>query len=66
MKNIPEPLTDCEVRVMTALARGLTRKLIADELGCSVSVINFHLGNIFRKWEIKSATAAVCIFVQQK
>ncbi len=51
---------------MTALARGLSRKMIAEELGNSLAVINFHLENIFRKWEINSATAAVSIFVQQK
>ncbi len=66
MKQNLRPLTEAEVRVMTGLARGLSRKMIAGELGSSVAAVNFHLENIFRKWGINSATAAVSLFVESK
>ncbi len=66
MRQNLQPLTQGEIRIMTALARGLSRKMIAVEVGSSVATVNFHLQNIFRKWRINSATAAVSLFVESK
>lgn len=52
-------LTDSEQKVLELLVRGLSYKLIADELKVSYPTVNFHLKNIYRKLHVNSATEAV-------
>lgn len=42
-------LTSSEARVLASLLRGNANKDIAQELGCTVKNIEFHVSNILRK-----------------
>ena len=50
-------VTRGEHRVLSYVADGYTNKQIARALGCSESVIKFHLRNLFRKLKVASRTA---------
>ncbi len=65
MKKL-EQITDMETKVMTQLALGLSRKMIAEELGIEQTTVNRHMESVFKKWNINSATAAVSLFVASK
>ena len=45
--------------MLSYVADGYTNKQIARALGCSESVIKFHLRNLFRKLKVSSRTALV-------
>ncbi|GAA0535840.1 hypothetical protein GCM10010172_16410 [Paractinoplanes ferrugineus] len=49
-------LTGAEVRVAVAVADGLSNKEVADRLFVSVKTVEFHLGNIFRKLDVRNRT----------
>jgi DNA-binding NarL/FixJ family response regulator len=51
-------LTEREVTLVQALARGLSNKQISQELWITEQTVKFHLRNIFRKLEVTSRTAA--------
>lgn len=57
-------LTDSEHNVLELLVRGLSYKLIADELKISYPTVNFHLKNIYRKLHVNSATEAIAKALQ--
>jgi two-component system, NarL family, response regulator LiaR len=59
-------LTDSEQKVLELLVRGLSYKLIADELKISYPTVNFHLKNIYRKLHVNSATEAISLALQNK
>lgn len=59
-------LTDSEQKVLELLVRGLSYKLIADELKISYPTVNFHLKNIYRKLHVNSATEAISKALQNK
>jgi DNA-binding NarL/FixJ family response regulator len=57
-----EPETDLTEREMTmlrALARGLSNKAIGSEFWVTEQTVKFHLGNIYRKLGVQNRTAAV-------
>jgi DNA-binding NarL/FixJ family response regulator len=49
-------LTDAEDAVAIRVARGLTNRIIASDLFVSVKAVEFHLGNIYRKLEVRNRT----------
>jgi len=51
-------LTDREVTLVRALARGLTNKQIGQELWITEQTVKFHLRNIYRKLEVANRTGA--------
>lgn len=52
-------LTDREIEVLRAVARGQGNKEIAHDLSLSVRTVQAHLGNIFNKLEVSSRIEAV-------
>ncbi len=56
---VAEPLTDREVEVLKALARGESNKQIADTLIVSEKTVKAHVSNILGKLSLQSRTQAV-------
>lgn len=60
--GLPDPadsdLTERELAVIEAVARGLSNKEIGKELWITEQTVKFHLGNIFRKLEVANRTEA--------
>jgi DNA-binding NarL/FixJ family response regulator len=52
-------LTDREVAILAALARGLSNDEIAKEFWVARQTVKFHLTNVYRKLGVKSRTEAV-------
>jgi DNA-binding NarL/FixJ family response regulator len=52
-------LTQRELSVLRALARGLSNKAIGKEFWVTEQTVKFHLGNIYRKLGVPNRTAAV-------
>ena len=57
-------LTERELEVLTAVARGDTSKAIAAELGVTERTIKAHLTNIYNKLGVDSRAAAVAAGIQ--
>jgi DNA-binding NarL/FixJ family response regulator len=53
------PLTTKELVVLQAAGRGLSNKLIANELWVSEQTVKFHLSNTYRKLGVSNRTQAV-------
>jgi DNA-binding NarL/FixJ family response regulator len=51
-------LTERELAVVEAVARGLSNKEIGKKLWITEQTVKFHLGNIFRKLEVANRTEA--------
>jgi DNA-binding NarL/FixJ family response regulator len=51
-------LTDREVTLVRALARGLSNKQISQELWITEQTVKFHLSNIYRKLDVANRTGA--------
>ncbi len=51
-------LSDREVEILRAVARGLSNRAIARELWLSDQTVKFHLHNIYRKLGVKNRTEA--------
>jgi DNA-binding NarL/FixJ family response regulator len=51
-------LTDREVTIVQALARGLSNKQISEELWISEETVKFHLRNVYRKLDVANRTGA--------
>jgi DNA-binding NarL/FixJ family response regulator len=51
-------LTDREVTMLKALARGLSNKAICQELWIAEPTVKFHLGNLYRKIGVPNRLAA--------
>jgi DNA-binding NarL/FixJ family response regulator len=51
-------LTERELTVLRALARGLSNKAIGHEFWVTEQTVKFHLGNIYRKLGVQNRTAA--------
>lgn len=58
-RHRPPGLTDREVEIMRLLRDGLTNREIAERLVVSTGTVRTHLENIFRKFEVRTRTAAV-------
>ena len=56
-----ESLSDTELTVLKALARGLSNKAISRELWVSEETVKFHLGNVYRKLGVPNRLAAASI-----
>jgi DNA-binding NarL/FixJ family response regulator len=54
----PDPLTAREREVLAALARGLSNKRIAFELGIAERTVKAHVGHILAKLGVPDRTAA--------
>ena len=54
-------LTDRELAILQALARGLSNAEIAKELWVTEQTVKFHLTNIYRKLSAKNRTQATRI-----
>lgn len=52
-------LTPREIEVLSALAEGLSNKVIAHRLGISQHTVKFHVESLFRKLEVRSRSQAV-------
>lgn len=52
-------LSSREFEVSRHLVAGSLSKVIASDLGCSISNVNYHIGNIFKKLNVKTRAAAV-------
>jgi DNA-binding NarL/FixJ family response regulator len=52
-------LTQREVAILAALARGLSNDEIAKELWVARQTVKFHLTNVYRKLDVKSRTEAI-------
>ena len=52
-------LTDREIAILSALARGLSNEEIAKELWVARQTVKFHLTNVYRKLGVKSRTEAI-------
>ena len=61
----PAPLTERELEVLTAVARGDRNKEIARELGVTERTIKAHLTNIYNKLGVDSRAAAVSVGIQR-
>jgi NarL family two-component system response regulator YdfI len=59
-----EDLTDRELQVLTAVARGDRNKEIALELGISERTVKAHLTNVYNKLGVDSRAAAVSVAMQ--
>jgi DNA-binding NarL/FixJ family response regulator len=51
-------LTDREITMLKALARGLSNKAISQELWVTEQTVKFHLGNLYRKLGVQNRLAA--------
>jgi DNA-binding NarL/FixJ family response regulator len=51
-------LTDREVTIVRALARGLSNKEISQELWITEETVKFHLRNVYRKLDVANRTGA--------
>ncbi|MHA7193906.1 helix-turn-helix domain-containing protein [Paenarthrobacter nitroguajacolicus] len=49
-------MTPSEERIATLLADGLPTRAVADDLHLSISTIDWHRRNIYRKLDIRSRT----------
>lgn len=61
----PAHLSPREQTVLECLARGLTYKQIADQLGISIDTIRTYLRRIYEKLHVQSRTEAVAKFLQR-
>ena len=51
-------LTEREITMLKALARGLSNKAISQELWVTEQTVKFHLGNLYRKLGVENRLAA--------
>lgn len=65
-ESVPNPeLTPAERKVLPHLVAGLTNEEIALELGCSSSVVKYHLIHICKKLGARSRVAAAVHCVRE-
>jgi DNA-binding NarL/FixJ family response regulator len=57
--NSDADLTERELTMLRALARGLSNKAIGQEFWVTEQTVKFHLGNVYRKLGVANRTAAV-------
>jgi NarL family two-component system response regulator YdfI len=63
--NEPVNLTDRELEVLAAVARGERSKEIASHLGISERTIKAHLASIYNKLGVDSRAAAIAVAAQK-
>jgi len=57
-------MTAREKEILQQVRQGNTSRNIACHLGISERTVKFHLGNIFRKLQVKNRTEAVALAVE--
>lgn len=57
--NEKEKLTARQVQVLELIRKGFTTQGVADELGVSKSMVNFHLERAFRRLNVKNRLQAL-------
>ena len=57
-------LTDRQIEVLTAVARGLPNKRIARELNISDGTVKQHLNSAYRELEVSNRTEAVYLLAR--
>ena len=65
LRVAPPPLTERELEVIRALARGMSDRQIAHSLGISEKTVRNHTSNIYRKLHIFDRTQAVIYAVRE-
>ncbi len=58
-------LTECQLRVVSLIRNGLSRKQIADALGISLHTVNTHLKDIYKELRTPNDNALVAWAVEQ-
>ena len=61
----PEKLTPQELQVALVVAGGATNREAADALFITPKTVEFHLGNIYRKLDIRSRAELVRLFARE-
>jgi DNA-binding NarL/FixJ family response regulator len=56
------PLTNREYQVAELAARGLSNRLIGEELGLSTRTIDAHLSRVFAKWDVHARSELAGLF----
>jgi len=60
VKEKPEKaLSDRELEILTLLAEGYVKKMIADQLEISVTTVAYHVKHIYEKLNVMNAPAAI-------
>jgi two-component system nitrate/nitrite response regulator NarL len=59
-------LTPREMEVLTAIADGLTNKMIARRLEISLHTVKFHVESVFRKLGVRTRTEAVARALERR
>ena len=65
LQLVPPPLTERELKVIRALARGKSDRQIATTLGISEKTVRNHTSNIYRKLHIFDRTQAVIYAIRE-
>lgn len=63
--RLAPPLTERELEVVKALAKGMTDRQIARELGISEKTVGNHASNVYRKLHVFDRTQAVIYAVRE-
>jgi two-component system nitrate/nitrite response regulator NarP len=64
-RNPLHSLSRRETDMLAALARGMTNREMARELGISPNTVKFHLSNLYDKLSVKSRAQAIAFFYSQ-
>jgi DNA-binding NarL/FixJ family response regulator len=59
-------LTQRETETLDLLVKGFFYKEIADELGIRIDTVAFHLGNIYRKLQVRTRSEAILKFMGRR
>ena len=65
-RNPLHSLSRRETDMLAALARGMTNREMARELGISPNTVKFHLSNLYDKLSVKSRAQAIAFFYSQQ
>ena len=68
---VPEPgdafqLTQREKATLDLLVKGFFYKEIANELGIQIDTVAFHLGNIYRKLQVRTRSEAILKYIHRE
>ena len=59
-------LTSRELKILELMTKGLIKKEISDQLGCSYHTVDTHLRNIYTKLHVHSRTGAVAKALKER
>jgi len=58
--ELPEPLTERQIRILKLISQGFSSKEIAEKLSISYYTVTTHIKNIYGKLAVNSRTEALC------